>query len=371
MHDTATTTNLHQLVRLCSVVLLMNGFVTAAAEDLKVVHSEKRPVTIVTLGDSITKGVRTGVTAEETFAALVEKGLLQNGVAARVVNVGIGGERTDQALKRLDQIINLLTEINPPAANPNSPTTESTIGAESGIAADMQPDIVTVMYGTNDSYVDKGHTTTRITVDEYRDNLQTIVVELLRRGILPVLMTEPRWSQDAAVNGVGENPNVRLEPFVVACRETAAKWRVPLIDHFAAWSDAGNAGTNLHEWTTDGCHPNPIGHQKLAELMLPVLQQAVGPELKIRQKMLAGEAVRVVCFGDSVTGVYYHTGSRRAYTDMLRIALRQAAPQASIEMFNAGISGHTTENALARIDRDVISHQPDLVTVMFGLNDMT
>ena len=371
MHDTATTTNLHQLVRLCSVVLLMNGFVTAAAEDLKVVHSEKRPVTIVTLGDSITKGVRTGVTAEETFAALVEKGLQQNGVAARVVNVGIGGERTDQALKRLDQIINLLTEINPPAANPNSPTTESTIGAESGIAADMQPDIVTVMYGTNDSYVDKGHTTTRITVDEYRDNLQTIVVELLRRGILPVLMTEPRWSQDAAVNGVGENPNVRLEPFVVACRETAAKWRVPLIDHFAAWFDAGNAGTNLHEWTTDGCHPNPIGHQKLAELMLPVLQQAVGPELKIRQKMLAGEAVRVVCFGDSVTGVYYHTGSRRAYTDMLRIALRQAAPQASIEMFNAGISGHTTENALARIDRDVISHQPDLVTVMFGLNDMT
>lgn len=371
MYHFSTTSNLRQFVRLCSIVLLMNGFVTAAADKLKVVQSEKRPVTIVTLGDSITKGVRTGVTAEQTFAALVEKGLLQNGVAARVINVGIGGERTDQALKRLDQIIKLPIEMNPPAANPNSPTPESTIEAESIIAADRQPDIVTVMYGTNDSYVDQGQTTTRITVEEYRDNLQTIVVELLRRGILPVLMTEPRLSQAAAVNGVGENPNVRLEPFVVACRETAAKWRVPLIDHFAAWSDAGNAGTNLHEWTTDGCYPNLTGHQKITDLMLPVLLQAVGPELKIRRKLLAGEPVRVVCFGDSVTGVYYHTGSRRAYTDMLGIALQQAAPQASIEMFNAGISGHTTENALARIDHDVISHQPDLVTVMFGLNDMT
>ncbi len=226
------------------------------------------------------------------------------------------------------------------------------------------------MYGTNDSYVDKGATTTRITVEEYRNNLQTIVVELLRRGILPVLMTEPRWSDKASSNGVGENPNIRLEPFVVACRETAAKWRVPLIDHFAAWTETGKAGTDLHAWTTDGCHPNPTGHQQLADLMLPVLQRAIGPELKLRRKLLAGESVRVVCFGDSVTGVYYHTGSRRAYTDMLGIALRQFAPQAKVEMINAGISGNTTENALARIDRDVIAHRPDLVTVMFGLNDM-
>ena len=49
------------------------------------------------------------------------------------------------------------------------------------IAARRQPDIVTIMYGTNDSYVDQGKTTSRLTVDEYRNNLQTIVVELLRR----------------------------------------------------------------------------------------------------------------------------------------------------------------------------------------------
>ena len=84
-----------------------------------------------------------------------------------------------------------------------------------------------------------------------------------------------------------------------------------------------------------------------------------------------GEAYKVVCFGDSVTGVYYHTGGRRAYTDMVEIGLRQAYPKADIIAINAGISGNTTVDALARIDKDVLTRKPDLVTVMFGLNDMT
>ncbi len=80
---------------------------------------------------------------------------------------------------------------------------------------------------------------------------------------------------------------------------------------------------------------------------------------------------RIVCFGDSVTGVYYHTGGRRAYTAMLKIALERAVAGASVSAINAGISGHTTRNALSRIDRDVLQYSPDLVTVMFGLNDLT
>jgi len=41
--------------------------------------------------------------------------------------------------------------------------------------------------------------------------------------------------------------------------------------------------------------------------------------------------VRVVCFGDSITGVYYHTGDRRAWCDMLGIALGKICPKAQIE----------------------------------------
>lgn len=79
----------------------------------------------------------------------------------------------------------------------------------------------------------------------------------------------------------------------------------------------------------------------------------------------------IVCLGDSVTGVYYHTGGHRAYPEMLELALRQAHPNAQVRVLNAGISGHTTTDGLARLDQDVLQHHPTLVTISFGLNDMT
>ena len=309
----------------------------------------KEIVRVVVLGDSITKGVRTGVAPEETFAAVAERALKAEGIEVEIQNMGIGGERTDQALKRLDAVI------------------------------EQRPKVVTVMYGTNDSYVDQGAKTSRMSREAYKSNLKAIVSGLLGKGIKPILMTEPRWADDASPNGLGENPNLKLAPYMEACREVAAESLVPLVDHFAKWTEAGAKGQKLADWTTDGCHPNPKGHRELAAALKPALVEAVKPkeqastdqELPATKKAFdTGGPVRVVCFGDSVTGVYYHTGSRRAYTDMLGIALQKIHPQAKISTINAGISGNTTKDALARIDRDVLSKKPTLVTVMFGLNDM-
>ena len=197
---------------------------------------------IVVLGDSITKGVRSGVTAQETFASLLQSALREAGHDVDVINHGIGGERTDQALTRLSRDIQAL-----------------------------EPTLVTVMYGTNDSYVDKGQKESRLTREAYVANLQKIVSELRRKGIEVVLMTEPRWGDKAAPNGVGENPNLRLEPFVEGCRQVAREQNVPLVDHFQVWSKANAEGTDIGEWTTDQCHPNPAGHRVLAEAMLPVV----------------------------------------------------------------------------------------------------
>jgi lysophospholipase L1-like esterase len=203
---------------------------------------------IVTLGDSITKGVRSGVKAEETFAARLEAGLRAGGADVSVVNVGIGGERTDQALRRL---------------------------AKDVLA--QKPSVVTIMYGTNDSYVDQGKSASRITVEEYRANLARLVDELRAAGVTPVLMTEPRWGKTARLNGAGEHPNVRLEKYVEACRAVAAEKRTPLVDHFQHWTAAEAKGTDIGGWTTDQCHPNPEGHRVLAELMLPVVRAALKP----------------------------------------------------------------------------------------------
>jgi len=204
---------------------------------------------VVVLGDSITKGVRSGVTAEETFASLLQSALRDAGHDVDVINHGIGGERTDQALARLSRDIQVL-----------------------------EPTLVTVMYGTNDSYVDKGQKESRLTKEVYIANLQKIVSELRRTGIEVVLMTEPRWGDKAVPNGVGENPNLRLEPFLEGCRQVALEQNVPLVDHFQIWSKANAEGTDIGQWTTDQCHPNPAGHRVLAEAMLPVLLPLLSDE---------------------------------------------------------------------------------------------
>lgn len=100
-------------------------------------------------------------------------------------------------------------------------------------------------------------------------------------------------------------------------------------------------------------------------------EQTARSSSEVAGRLESGDStVRIVCFGDSITGVYYHTGSRRAWCDMLGLALQKAYPKAKVEMINAGISGHTTVNALSRIEKDVIARKPDLVVVMFGMNDV-
>jgi lysophospholipase L1-like esterase len=91
---------------------------------------------------------------------------------------------------------------------------------------------------------------------------------------------------------------------------------------------------------------------------------------KFAAKLAAGQPGKIACLGDSVTGVYYHTGGRRAYPEMVPLALQQVYPNAQLTLINAGISGNSTIDALKRLDKDVLDHRPDLVTVMFGLNDM-
>ena len=69
------------------------------------------PVKILALGDSITRGVRKGVKENETFSSQLQAALRKDGANVDVVNVGIGGERTDQALKRLDALLKLKPKV--------------------------------------------------------------------------------------------------------------------------------------------------------------------------------------------------------------------------------------------------------------------
>ncbi|SIO60415.1 acyl-CoA thioesterase-1 [Singulisphaera sp. GP187] len=206
-------------------------------------NAEEPAPRVLLLGDSITKGVRPGVTQAQTFGGQLESTLKARGFATSISNVGIGGERTDQALARLSEVLKT-----------------------------NRPDVVLLMYGTNDSYIDVGKQASRLTVDQYRKNLGELVERIEQAGAKPVLMTPPRWADDSAPNGLGESPNLRLEPFVAVARTIARERKLPLVDHYSAWSAARQNGVSLMKWTTDGCHPNEEGHRVIADEILRDLQ---------------------------------------------------------------------------------------------------
>ena len=104
-----------------------------------------------------------------------------------------------------------------------------------------------------------------------------------------------------------------------------------------------------------------------------------------RQEKQNTRPILIACLGDSVThGVFelewYNDpdGALKfkcfcrpwlCYPMLLQRELQEKYPFAAVTVYNAGVNGDGTVGALARLERDVLSRQPDLVTVNLGLND--
>ena len=87
---------------------------------------------------------------------------------------------------------------------------------------------------------------------------------------------------------------------------------------------------------------------------------------KTRRDLESGADATIVCFGDSITAGY---AVRRGFPSFLLESLRQRFPDSKIEMINSGICGDTSQDGLGRLDWAVLSYEPDLVTINFGIND--
>jgi lysophospholipase L1-like esterase len=70
--------------------------------------------------------------------------------------------------------------------------------------------------------------------------------------------------------------------------------------------------------------------------------------------------VTIAAFGDSTTAP---RGSLVVYSTILQEELR------NVRVINAGVGSNTTEMARTRFENDVLAHEPDVVTIQFGIND--
>lgn len=103
---------------------------------------------------------------------------------------------------------------------------------------------------------------------------------------------------------------------------------------------------------------------------------------KTAENILEQRPVTIGFLGDSVTqGCFevYRSGensletefsSISGYHQKLKQLLETVIPRVPITIVNAGISGDNAVSGSKRIQRDIISYQPDLCVVCFGLNDV-
>jgi acyl-CoA thioesterase I len=82
-------------------------------------------------------------------------------------------------------------------------------------------------------------------------------------------------------------------------------------------------------------------------------------------RMAAGDSVVIVCYGNSIT-----FGGGTAYPAVWQDLLRQQYSNNNIVVVNEGHGGWTAEMAAGGMDSLVLPHQPDLVTLIFGINDL-
>ena len=82
--------------------------------------------------------------------------------------------------------------------------------------------------------------------------------------------------------------------------------------------------------------------------------------------------INIVIFGDSVShgAVNGYIDYENVYWNKLKKKLNQFRDYVPVNMINASIGGTTAKQSLPRLNDQVLKHDPDLVIVCFGLNDV-
>jgi lysophospholipase L1-like esterase len=99
----------------------------------------------------------------------------------------------------------------------------------------------------------------------------------------------------------------------------------------------------------------------VAAVALLIIVWALWPSPYARVANLASHGANIMAFGDSLTAGY---GAAAGDDYPAKLSSLINAP-----VINAGVSGDTTEAALARLDQDVLSRDPRIVIVGLGGND--
>lgn len=178
---------------------------------------------VVFLGDSISAGLH--LAADQAYPAVVQRRLAEAGLPFQLNNAGVSGDTSAGGLRRLDWVLQ------------------------------TDPDVVVIELGGNDGL--RGQP-----LESIAGNLRAIVAGVREAGAVPVLLgiqMPPNLGVDYAPAFAGLYDELAEE---LAIEHYVPRFLEPV---------GGRPELNLR----DGLHPNPQGHEVLAEQVVPVLREAL------------------------------------------------------------------------------------------------
>ena len=180
-------------------------------------NSTENSFRILILGDSLTEGY--GVSAQQAFPSLLEKKLndefsSDKNSSYKIINAGISGSTSSGGVSRIEWLLK------------------------------SKPDFLILALGGNDGL--RG-----VPVEETKNNLKKIILAAKSKDI-PTLLAGMKMPPNYGIGYTRE--------FSKLFEDLANQENVPLIP-FLLEGVGGNPAMNL----PDRIHPNPAGHQKIAE----------------------------------------------------------------------------------------------------------
>lgn len=93
---------------------------------------------------------------------------------------------------------------------------------------------------------------------------------------------------------------------------------------------------------------------------------------ELEKKWPDNRTINIVCHGHSVPAGYFKTpivDTFNAYPHLLHQAVKERFPHAVVNVIVTAIGGEASNTGIARFERDVLTHLPDLLTIDYALND--
>ena len=216
-------------------------------------------VKIVAFGNSTT-APRRGV--EHVFSVRLQQKLDKAGIAAIVINSGVGSSHTGSVKD-----------------NDFAKVRHGMDRFQLDVLGHC-PDWVIINFGLNDAYQDEGiHGKARISLIKYRENIEFFIKKIEEQGGKVILLTP---------NPLGSKYEhfriAQVEQYADCVRAIAKDREVLLLDSwelFYRYASENKVAGNIDFLYLDGIHPNDLGHQLIAEALYKLFIHQLTPEVKI------------------------------------------------------------------------------------------